>query len=299
MAEKFVSSTGLSQVLTKIKETYVEKVDGKGLSANDLTNELLAKLNASQANVLESVKVNGTVQTITDKAVDITVPTKTSQITNDSGFITSSDIPEGAAASTTVPLMDGEAAVGTEMAFARGNHRHPTDTSRAAAADLTAEVSRAKAAEEANSTAAAAAKTAADEAQADVDALTTRVAANETAISTLNGTGAGSVSKTVTDAINEFAAKVSDDGTVNTYKELIDYAAEHGAEFTELVGEVSANTNAIATLNGTGAGSVAKAVSDAVTPVDTRVAAIEEDYIKASELVALTESEIDTIWANA
>lgn len=32
------------------------------------------------------------------------LPTKTSQLTNDSGFITSSDIPEGAAASTTVPM---------------------------------------------------------------------------------------------------------------------------------------------------------------------------------------------------
>lgn len=58
------------------------------------------------------------------------VPTKTSELTNDSGFITSSDIPEGAAASTTTPKMDGTAAVGTEMAFARGDHRHPSDTSK-------------------------------------------------------------------------------------------------------------------------------------------------------------------------
>lgn len=52
------------------------------------------------------------------------LPTKTSQLTNDSGFITSSDIPEGAAASTTVPKMNGTASVGTEMAFARGDHVH-------------------------------------------------------------------------------------------------------------------------------------------------------------------------------
>lgn len=51
-------------------------------------------------------------------------------MTNDSGFITSADIPEGAAASTTTPLMDGTAAVGTETAFARGDHRHPSDTSK-------------------------------------------------------------------------------------------------------------------------------------------------------------------------
>lgn len=80
-----------------------------------------------------------------------------------------------------------------------------------------------------------------------VTALTNRVSANETAISTLNGTGAGSVDKKIADAINKFATDASTDGTVNTYKELIDYAASHGAEFTELVGVVDANTKAIAT----------------------------------------------------
>ena len=103
---------------------------------------------------------------------------------------------------------------------------------------------------DAKDSAIAEAKKAGTDAQADVDALEVRVKANEDAIGVLNGTGEGSVNKTVTDAINDFAAKVSDDGTVNTYKELIDYAAEHGAEFTELVGEVAANTAAIETLEG-------------------------------------------------
>lgn len=61
------------------------------------------------------------------------IPTTTSQLTNDSGFITSGDIPEGAAASTTVPKMDaGSGDVGKEMAFARGDHVHPTDITRLA-----------------------------------------------------------------------------------------------------------------------------------------------------------------------
>ena len=80
-----------------------------------------------------------------------------------------------------------------------------------------------------------------------VTALTNRVSANETAISTLNGTGTGSVDKKIADAINKFATDASTDGTVNPYKELIDYAASHGAEFTELVGVVDSNTKAIAT----------------------------------------------------
>lgn len=36
-------------------------------------------------------------------------------------------------ASTSTPLMDGVASAGTETEYARGNHRHPTDTSRQAA----------------------------------------------------------------------------------------------------------------------------------------------------------------------
>ena len=59
------------------------------------------------------------------------VPTKTSDLTNDSGYITSADVPEGSAASTTTPKMDGTAAAGSETAFARGDHVHPVDTSRA------------------------------------------------------------------------------------------------------------------------------------------------------------------------
>lgn len=64
------------------------------------------------------------------KAALSDLPTRTSQLTNDSGFITGADVPEGAAASATAPKMDGTAAVGSETAFARGDHVHPTDTSR-------------------------------------------------------------------------------------------------------------------------------------------------------------------------
>ena len=57
----------------------------------------------AQVNVIESIKVNGTAATITEKAVDITVPTKTSEITNDSGFITANDIPDVTETDPTVP----------------------------------------------------------------------------------------------------------------------------------------------------------------------------------------------------
>lgn len=71
-------------------------------------------------------------------------------------------------------------------------------------------------------------------------ALQTQVRENTDALVVLNGTGEGSVIKLVNDAINEFATKMSDDGTVNTFKELVDYASTHGSEFGELLVEVNA-----------------------------------------------------------
>ena len=41
-------------------------------------------------------------------------------------------------ASETTPLINGVASVGQEEAYARGDHRHPTDTTRASVADLNA-----------------------------------------------------------------------------------------------------------------------------------------------------------------
>lgn len=96
---------------------------------------------------------------------------------------------------------------------------------------------------------------------------------NADAIDVLNGTSAvdGSVDKKVADAINEFSTKISDDSTVNTFKELIDYAAAHQGEYSTLSGDVQKNTTAIATLNGDGAGSVDKKVADAIAAINKYV----------------------------
>lgn len=59
----------------------------------------------------------GKVKTYVATAIaNIKLPSKTSDLTNDSGFITAKDVPEGAAASSTVPKMDGTAVIGTETA---------------------------------------------------------------------------------------------------------------------------------------------------------------------------------------
>lgn len=65
---------------------------------NQKANALATRVDAlervgAQANKIESIKVNGTAQTIaSDKSVNITVPTKTSQLANDSTFQTSAQV---------------------------------------------------------------------------------------------------------------------------------------------------------------------------------------------------------------
>lgn len=69
----------------------VDKEQGKGLSSNDYTSDEKSKLAGiaagAQVNVLEGVKVNGTDVAASGKKVDITVPTKTSDLTNDDNTV--------------------------------------------------------------------------------------------------------------------------------------------------------------------------------------------------------------------
>lgn len=66
-------------------------------------------------------------------ATEKKIPSKVSQLENDKNYITLADVPDGVAASNTVPKVDsGSGSVGTEAAFARGDHVHPTDTTRLA-----------------------------------------------------------------------------------------------------------------------------------------------------------------------
>lgn len=75
----FLDNVGLSQLWGLILAGFVAQEEGKGLSTNDFTDELLAKLNGikagAQVNVIESVKVNGVALKVTEKGVNIEVPT--------------------------------------------------------------------------------------------------------------------------------------------------------------------------------------------------------------------------------
>lgn len=76
------------------------------------------------------------------------------------------------------------------------------------------------------------------------------VQAAEDKIAILNGSAEGSVDKKIADAIDAFATQVTDDNTINTVKELFDYVAEHGSEFSALLGRVSTNETNISVLQG-------------------------------------------------
>lgn len=81
---KILTLANLAHVWDTIKAKFatkeevadkVDKIEGKGLSANDYTDTEKEKLEAvesgAQVNVLETVKVNGTALTATDKGVNI------------------------------------------------------------------------------------------------------------------------------------------------------------------------------------------------------------------------------------
>ena len=112
-------------------------------NANDTTQDAGArkssklKFNPSTGN-LQSTQFNGyTLAAASAKAVDTSISAGSSSanlptaaavasFVEGKGYITSADVPEGAAASTTTPkAVASTGAVGTQTAFARGDHVHP------------------------------------------------------------------------------------------------------------------------------------------------------------------------------
>lgn len=104
----YLGSGSLTYLLSLIKQKLDLKVDKDGnkiLSTNDYTNDDKNKLSNipanAQANIVETIVVNNNPLTPDDnKAVNITIPTSTQDIENDSGYITGSAIPTAVSAFT-------------------------------------------------------------------------------------------------------------------------------------------------------------------------------------------------------
>lgn len=133
--------------------------------------------------------------------------------------------------------------------------------------------------------------------------------AKQADIDILTGEGDGSISKMITDAFNDFSTKVTDDGVVNSYKELIDWAAAHGAEATELAAGITANTTAVNNLKALVGTLPEGATSTTVVGyIAEAIAALSiGDYAKTAEVTAAintalgnyyTKTEIDGMVAS-
>lgn len=97
MEMKYLDYVGLEHLITEIKSRYVQQATGKGLTENDFTNALKTKLDEIEAtaeiNTIELIKRNGSNLSIdANKAVDIAVPTKYSDLSNDKTYQTKAEI---------------------------------------------------------------------------------------------------------------------------------------------------------------------------------------------------------------
>lgn len=132
----------------------------------------------------------------------------------------------------------------------------------------------------------------------DDSELLQKINANKDALTVLNGTGEGSVTKTVADAIAEIIAEAPE--SFDTLKEISDWIQTHASDAATMNSNINTNKNDIAalrTLIGTlpeGATSttvvsyIAEYVQDALTNTDLA------KYAKAEDLVAAV-GRIDTL----
>ena len=112
-----------------------------------------------------------------------------------------------------------------------------------------------------------------------------KVQANTDAISVLNGdtTIVGSVDRKVADAINEFATQISDDGTINTYKEILNYISTHGGEANDMM-------TAIETLETlVGEKAVATQIAEAIAAENLEQYATDDELAEAIARIVVVE----------
>lgn len=273
MSEKIknISFENLSVFSDELQKKYSKKADLTAVSDRVTALENIG----AEANVLDGIKVNGTLLTLVEKIADILVAEGT--------------------ANGTISVNSVDVAVKGLAALA-----------------FKAEVSMDDLAE--------ALKTTINRGKAAADT-----------VDTLTGEGDGSISKMIDAAFNDFSTKVTDDGVVNSYKELIDWAATHGAEATELAGGISENKTAIADLKklvgelpeGATATTVVGYIAEAIAALSigdyaktsevntaistalsgyytkTEVDAKLGDYVKTADIEAVTEAEIRALLAES
>jgi hypothetical protein len=117
--------TDINNIQTEL-DTKVDKDGNKVLSTNDYTTAEKEKLSSIDSGatrtVVDSALSSTSTNPVQNKVIDAAIKSHGTHVTW----------------STTSPKANGTATVGSEAKVARGDHVHPTDTTRAAASDLTA-----------------------------------------------------------------------------------------------------------------------------------------------------------------
>lgn len=119
LANVFVDKKGDTMVGNLTAPKFIGSLQGNADSSSKVNNSLSIQLNGGTATTF-----NGSAA----KSINITPAAIGAAAASHGTHVTYS---------TTAPVMDGAASVGSAATVARSDHKHPTDTSRAAASDLT------------------------------------------------------------------------------------------------------------------------------------------------------------------
>lgn len=96
--KKYLDEQGLAILWEKIKTKFNDKVDkenGKSLMTDEERNKLATIAECAEKNIIVGVSRNGTLLTPdSDRVVEIDIPMKTSELTNDSTYQTAADVAE-------------------------------------------------------------------------------------------------------------------------------------------------------------------------------------------------------------
>ena len=262
-----------------------------------------------EPNAINNIKVNGTTQAIVDKVVDITVPTKFSDITDDSGFgarltkvetdvVTAQTAAEEAEAAANAAQSDVdtlETEVGGIQTVVAGHTASISDYGTRIGVLEQADVTHGTEYNELKTIVTGHTEAIAKKADASVvDGVVAKAAANETAIKTLN--------ETTIPGINSEVAKKADADKVYTKTDIdaITGIVEEGKTLVGLIEELSATV----TTNDTTVRGLITAETERATGVEagfeTRIAKMEafwgaaddnEVIDKLAEIVNYIESD--------
>lgn len=324
----YATAESLNNYKSEVSTTYATKAELEPV-AQDAANAKTAVGNletrfdeivavGGEPNAINKIQVNGSELTITDKTVNIAVPTKFSDLTDDSGFdarITAAlaagnkGISDAATAQSTANQAQTEVdalelLVGGIQTTVSGHTTSISDHSTRIAALEQADITHAT--EYTTLSGIVSGHTEAISKKADItalDAANAKITANETAIKTINETTIPGINEEVAKKANSADVYTKTEvnaitGTVEEGKTIVQMIAEAKTaatyDDTEVKEDIQKNTNAIAVLNGdiNTAGSVAKTAAEAAkTEVATLIGDAPEALDTIHEIAAWIQND--------